>query len=217
MIKKTVITLAFIGFIYSGAVMAQIPGSVTTPSEDDLSEVITFDGTDPCPEPREAMGNTPNDLKKIQEDITRFNLCLQRAQLLNRLNDLAADNIDTINTTLDEKLMAAAGNIEMPELPPMPVSAPAMPQNSVSSETKPATATAPMFDDVASMGAMWSVREITGRGNALVAVLVDDMDNLIRVRRGEKIPDSDMIVQSVSPTGVSVKNNDKVSELNWTN
>jgi hypothetical protein len=218
MIKQSLYFAAFIALIGSSSVMAQIPGSVSIPSEEELSDTIDFDGTDPCPEPRQALGNTPNDLKKIQEDITRFNLCLQRAQLLNRLNQLAAENLETINSTLDEKLMGVVGNVEMPELPPMPVEAPPLPVNANNGgapsgqQTAQQLVPAPM-----AVSPTWSVREVTGRGGDLTAVLVDGMDNLVRVKRGDKLPETETIVQRVTPTNVSVLKDGEVNQLSWTN
>jgi hypothetical protein len=55
---------------------------------------------DPCPSPKSALQNTPNDLAKIQEDIDRFTLCVERAQLLERLNTLVEKNIETIDSAL---------------------------------------------------------------------------------------------------------------------
>ena len=36
---------------------------------------------DPCPAPEAALNQTPDDLAKVQADIDRFTLCVQRAQL----------------------------------------------------------------------------------------------------------------------------------------
>jgi type IV pilus biogenesis protein PilP len=47
---------------------------------------------DPCPVPQVALSETPNDLAKIQADIDRYALCVERAQLLQRLNNLALEN-----------------------------------------------------------------------------------------------------------------------------
>ncbi len=210
---------------------AQIPGSVlerdggaeTIPDSevsDDTTETMT--AGDPCPEPKQALENTPNDLKNIQEDITRFTLCLQRAQLLNRLNDLAKENLDTINTTFDDKVTGLMEAVEPPQMPQIAMpAAPSIPSVEPLSEDggeEDATTSTPMpmAQPAPSLpNSTWMIREVTGRGGELVAILVDDQDNLTQVKSGETLPDSDMVVETVSPTEVSVKSNDDIIKLDW--
>ena len=222
MMKKNIYGWCLIGVMISSVGFAQIPGSVNedSPEQDEMSEVV-FDGSDPCPEPRAALGNTPNELKAIQEDITRFTLCLQRAQLLNRLNDLASDNIDTINSTLDDKIMSFMSEMEMPEMPEMPIAAsapapvPQMPDMAASSQGNMMDYMEPL--PVMPPSPMWYVREVKGRAGDLVAVLVDDSSNVVHVKSGDKIPDGDGTVRVVNPTTVILKTNDSESTLSWVN
>jgi hypothetical protein len=221
--KKYIFGWCLIGAMMSSAAMAQIPGSVNeeSPEPDTLPEVV-FDGSDPCPEPRAALGNTPNELKAIQEDITRFTLCLQRAQLLNRLNDLASDNIDTINSTLDDKIMSFMNEMELPEMPAIPVAAsapapvPEMPDMPMSSSSQNnVDYMEPM--PVEPLPPIWSVREVKGRGGDLIAVLVDDESNVVHVKSGEKIPEDEATVRVVNPTTVILKTKESESTLSWVN
>jgi type IV pilus biogenesis protein PilP len=212
---------------------AQIPGSVlSTGNEseavsnnmqpaDDIGDVMM--SGDPCPEPRDALENTPNDLKNIQEDITRFTLCLQRAQLLNRLNDLAKENLDTINSTFDERVTGLIETMEPPQMPQIAMPAPpTMPSVSPVSDNDDQDNSAPSPMPMAQpmqpqVNVTWMIREVTGRGGELVAILVDDQDNLTQVKRGETLPESEMIVESISPTEVSLKYNDETVKLDWVN
>ena len=223
--KIMILGLVAMGFMAAlSPAEAQVPGSVTveaTQQNDVLPDVL--DIGDPCPEPRQALANTPNDLKNIQEDITRFTLCLQRAQLLTRLNELSIENLDTINSTLDEKMMGFIETMEPPEMPviempaqpEMPdvesIAAPALPESYVP-ESMPVTAPEPAVVEPA-----WMIREVTGRGGELIAVLVDDADNLTHVKQGDTIPDTDLRVQSVTPTSVTVRMNDETMKLGWVN
>lgn len=45
-----------------------------------------------CPEPKISSRQSPSDLANIQSDIERFTLCIERAELLNRLNRLVEEN-----------------------------------------------------------------------------------------------------------------------------
>jgi len=214
----SVLKLGLMALLLTGSytAMAQVPGSVMDlPPVEELDERMGIsDNDDPCPEPRQALQNTPNDLRDIQSDITRFTLCLQRAQLLNRLNDLAKDNLETINSALDESMTEFMETVEMPAMPAMPqasVSAPApvpMPQmNAVAQQSSPT---------VSNNYSMWSVREVLGRQSNLTAVLVDPMDNIVRVKKGDELPDG-AIVNSVNATGVVVRNNAGQVNLDWVN
>ena len=201
--------------------MAQIPGSMdepdTLPKVEKTGEKLNFTDN-PCPDPREALGNTPNDLSVIQEDITRFNLCLQRSQLLNRLNDLAAENIDTIESTLDNRLEEIASEFT-PEPMPMPeVSVPVIPQapaieNPAPTVSQPQTMMPIQQEPIAS--SHWKISDIKGRGGVLVATLVDNGGNLHNLKQGDVVPDTKIRIVSVKPTTVQIKDGQDTRYLDW--
>lgn len=201
---------------------AQTPDSPTIPLSNDLQDETVLDFTEnPCPDPKRALSETPNDLKIIQEDITRFNLCLQRAQLLSRLNDLAAENLETINSTMDEKIQAMVGSIEpvvmpmpQPPIPDMP-QIDDMTQTGASSEPLPMTPVEPVAPIIEYESEFWSINEIKGIGGVLVATIEDSDGNIARVKNGDTIPDTEVKIVNVTQTNVHVRDNKEAIKLKW--
>ena len=90
-------------------------------SSKDQADTATGMPNDPCPNLRGASANAPDDLSKVQQDIDRFTLCVQRAQLLERLNENAIRSIE--NT--DKALGLSAPNVDAmaANMPPLPADA----------------------------------------------------------------------------------------------
>lgn len=214
------------------------PGSTTSAGSGTSTapSLTSLTGTtdDPCPEPKTAMASTPDDLAKIQQDITRFTLCVQRAQLLERLNELAQANIDTIDTALN---LTASQGIEGNAIPGIMPS-----QNNSGGNSAPAIPSVPsnLFDDMddedmsaprhsGSNGAVggntssgqsfddldWQIRGITGSDGKLTAQLIDTSGVIIRVSAGDDLPDEGWSVRSITNTRVEVENGDKRQPLKW--
>lgn len=180
--------------------------------ETEESSVILTSTADPCPEPKAALGETPNDLKLIQEDITRFTLCLQRAQLLDRLNDLATQNLDGIQTSLDEKIKNNFGDIMQP----------AMLDNIPFPDIASANDTMPVSNDAVISSPEpeapeWFVSDIMGKDNQLKAKLIDINGNIVYVSKSEKLPNSEIKVKSISSTDVKITDNGNDKILMWNN
>lgn len=190
-------------------------------------------GVDPCPVPRDAMQNTPGSMATIQEDIDRFTLCVERAQLLDRLNTLVEKNIDTIDSVI----------LQPQALPPLPVSSdPVNSSPPPSSERTQAPQTPapideaslqdPNFDNTGPTGfsenganpdmleeeqePVWLIREIFGRSGALKARLVSSDGELATIEQGDVLSDDSRIVQ-ITSTSVSVKIEQDIEELQWVN
>lgn len=197
-----------------------IPGAQELPAltEEEVAMVeptiINTSATDPCPEPKTSLAETPNDLKLIQEDITRFTLCLQRAQLLDRLNDLSKQNMDGIQTSLDEKIASKFGdtmpsdylaNVPFPDL--SPANSPINNIQESSIETTPAT----------QDNADWYISDITGQNGKLEAKLIDGTGNIVYATVGQTLPNSDIKIKSVTMTDVKITANGQETSLNWNN
>lgn len=204
---------------------AQIPGSISLDLPPVPEETMEVDDEtlfeNPCPEPKQALQNTPNDLTKIQEDITRFNLCLQRAQLLARLNDLASQNLDTINSTFDEKLESIAAEFQAMPMPTIPVPMPSAPvqqpspnDNKTASQA-PATPAPMMAPEPVVEPISWKISEIKGIGGALTAKLMSEDGLIAQVRQGQTIPDTEIFVSKVTQTSVHVRREGERKQLGW--
>jgi len=211
--KMNILIMSLFGVVAVNTAMAQqmaediAPPVLSIPDETQIRNA-NF-SNDPCPEARATLSETPNDLNIIQQDITRFTLCLQRAQLLERLNTIAIENIDTIETSLESRMQVSMPSFDMAALmPPMP-----------QSMTNEMNASDDIYQEMASSQGNidWLVHDIRGQGDGLMAVLSDDNGNIINVGSGEMLPDTNMKIVSISPMGVKVENDKKTEYLKWKN
>lgn len=201
--------------------IAQLPGSL---SKEDEKPDLEMDFTEnPCPDPRAALSKTPNDLKVIQEDITRFTLCLQRAQLLARLNDLAEENVESLNASLDQRLETIAEKYT-PEPMVMPeIAMPEMPsiisddfiQEDGQTVTDTQIEPGPIVIEEPKQHTNWTIREIKGQNGVLFATL-DSVDGaLANIKAGETIPETEIYVTEVTQIGVKVREGNDSAKLKW--
>lgn len=176
--------------------------------------------TDPCPEPKKALGSTPDDLAKIQEDITRFTLCVQRAQLLERLNELAEANIETIDTALnlvaapdEAPMQVQQGNNIMDDIP-MP-SLPDEISNMLQDDEANAPAPQQETRRARPLRSNWRIRDIQGTGGEIYARLMDDQGTIVKVMQGDDLPDNGGRVSTISNSMVSVTRDGDSTSLRW--
>lgn len=213
--------------LYTGVALALLLG--TSPVS---SAWAQQQSSDPCPSPQRALSQAPDDLAKIQEDIDRFTLCVERAQLLERLNSLVEKNIETI----DSVLLAPSA------LPALPVdestggfpgsSSNVMPVNeadlgpsdnssfpgeaSTSSSSFPGSSDGSPAAAEEEQGPQWNIREIYGTGRALQARLISTEGKIQRVKQGDILSDESRVIE-VSKTRVKIKKDKEVIDLEWIN
>lgn len=174
-----------------------------------------LNATDSCPEPKKALARTPDDLAKIQEDITRFTLCVQRAQLLERLNALAESNIETIDSALNLTVnQTESGNAVPGIMPSFPV-----PQMSESAaqmlvDDEP-DYYAPTPSASVPYASEWRIRDIRGKGGQITAQLVNDQGVYLKVMQGETLPDNGGEIATLTNTSVRVRKNGETQSLKW--
>jgi len=80
-----------------------MPGQAGAKVEDTEKKPAMQNGQlvgDPCPSTSKALASSPDDLAKVQEEIDRFTLCVQRAQLLERLNEGTLKNESVYDASL---------------------------------------------------------------------------------------------------------------------
>lgn len=199
-----------------GSNSAATPSSSEPPALPD-TQATSSSGNDACPEPKRALGSTPDDLAKIQEDITRFTLCVQRAQLLERLNELAESNIETIDSALNLTVNNNAddGNAVPGIMPSIPM--PQLPDsvsnllNSEDSASDPSMA----MGSSQPASSSWRIRNIEGKGGEITAQLVGDDGTYIKVTKGQTLPDDGGRVVSVSNTSVRIEKDGEKMTLRW--
>ncbi len=197
-------------------------------------------GADPCPAPDKAVSSAPDDLAKVQEEIDRFTLCVQRAQLLERLNESAVKSEEAYDAALGLTPPAGAvpglpGAQQAAGLPPLPDSALAgadvtpLPasangSNGSAGEAKPSgTDTADKGDqgnggDTASAPEKpkdWTIREISGSGSRMQARLLSPEGDEVKVHEGMKLPDDSGVVVRIAPSGVQTRKGKSSKSLDW--
>lgn len=156
---------------------------------------------DPCPAPMFSQESAPDDLTKVQADIDRYTLCIERAELLQRLNKLTSENSQTALgvTPLNPGMMLEKGHRGQASAPP-PSPAP--------SETA-----APANPGGQEGG--WSIVEIFGGADDLRARLREGKEGgFLRVRAGDSLPDGSKVAK-ITPTRVILANGGKAIELEW--
>lgn len=165
--------------------------------------------SDICPEPKTALANSPDDLSKIQEEITRLNLCVQRAQLLERLNSLVLKNIQTIDSAIEANF-----SLDMPEIVIPPITAIEIEGAMPTGNNMPVLSSS---SEVKQDETLWKIKDIKGGKGNMEAVLVDDNQNTVRLRVGDKLPSGKGTVHSIGMMGVQIKVNGKTQRLEWMN
>lgn len=165
---------------------------------------------DPCPMPSDELARAPDDLAKVQADIDRYTLCMERAQLLQRLNDVAMENQEKLNQSSgvgSSNPGMQLGGTNAPSMEDMR----AQIMGSVNSqllEGGGAQQPAPPSSDE------WMIIRVLGASGGLSAQIGKTDGTLARVREGDTLPDGSS-VNSVSATSVSITQDGKRKELRW--
>lgn len=154
-----------------------------------------------CPDIDTLRAETPETMAGVQADIDRMKLCVERAQLLRQLDDIAQQRQEILNKVTNPN--AHANNFAAIPIPTLPVSALPPLQPVEVDKSQPA----------ASVQKSWKVRKIWGQGGAMRAQLAQG-DTLLNVVRGDALPDG-AVVESLTVRGVTLSHNGKISDLEW--
>jgi len=184
---------------------------------------------DPCPNLKGAVDNAPDDMAQVQEDIDRFTLCVQRGQLLERLNDTSTKSIEGTDAALGLG-NGSGGGLGMggalpTNMPPLPanalggadVSPSAAPPASAGASTSsaPSSSSSASTDDTSDSASRWTIKEVFGSTVDMQARLLSPDGDEVKVKKGTKLPDSSVVI-SVSPDGVNIRGSKGVKALEWT-
>lgn len=190
---------------------------------------------DPCPAAKNLSGNAPDDLAKVQEEIDRFTLCVQRATLVDRLNENALKAEKAQDAALgyspsvpglpdpQKSGDAAMGLAPLPaaalagvDVTPNPnddksipdgTSAKDAPKSDLTGENTPAP--------VPAEPKAWTIGEVFGAGSDVQAKLLSPEGDEVKVRIGTKLPDGKGTVVKITPSGVSIRVGSEVKPLEW--
>jgi type IV pilus biogenesis protein PilP len=211
-----IIAMTFLIVAFPFNLSAQMAPGASNPVATSSTNGNTAISSSVCPEPKSALGNTPDDLADIQSDITRFTLCVQRAQLLERLNSLALQNIDTIDSALDFQIQTDSADLMMMmenlTASSMPAAVPAMGNDNIARGVDVMPRATPE-----SQKTTWAIQKISGNGQNLMATLVDDDGQIVTVKSGDKPRNHDIHITSITNTSVTIKSDGKTHALPWDN
>lgn len=172
---------------------------------------------DLCPQPTAALNSVPANIDQLQADIDRFTLCLNRAELLLKLEDLKTQNTRDGATS-------TAGGMDLP-IEPMPLNAQQAGQL-LGADTQAAAPAAPLDTGLTSPDSVVSkkeappekdyvIREVRGLGGGLVARVQSPDGNYEQVKIGDKLADG-ATVTAINTTQVTVQTKDgAVKRLGW--
>lgn len=180
------------------------------------AETATGMPGDPCPNLRGAMEQSPDDLSKVQSDIDRFTLCVQRAQLLERLNESAIKSVEQTDAALGLGSLNGMGGV----LPTGPVAMPPLPSGALGGAdvTPVATETTEPAQDaepiIKAPEPAWLIREVFGPAVNMEARLLSPEGDEVKVKKGTRLPDAS-VVMSITPEGVTLRSAKGVKTLEW--
>ncbi len=156
--------------------------------------------SDPCPVPSKAIAENLSDFAKIQSDIDRFTLCIERAQLLMQLNELVIESEkDFLNVGLSNPGFMLDKNGADSKASPQKAKNADLPSKEILEKLE---------------GDGWYIIEIFGAANNLQAKIARSDGSVAQVRAGDILPDGGTVA-SVNPTSVVVLDKNKKTELNW--
>ena len=122
-----------------------------------------------CPEPSMALTQVPSEMDELQADIDRYTLCLNRAELLLKLEDLKNQNKE-----------ASVDGLSLP-ISPTPLTAEQTTELMADGSSPQAMAPPPQDD--------YAIRDIRGMGDMLMARLQSPDGDFEQVKIGDKLAD----------------------------
>lgn len=178
-----------------------------------------------CPNPEQAAKNAPRNLSDVQADIERFNLCVDRARLLNELNDLSKRNQEDILNRAFAGTGPVGGQPLGGGLPPLPGLALDGASGLGADDIEPVAE-----DDILSIeDAMtppkprssqkskkvsWALRNVYGSSGTLQAELISTDGALVVVSQGDMLMDGS-VVKRVSSLGVVLSKDGQDKAVSW--
>lgn len=164
---------------------------------------------DPCPLPSAAVMETPDDLAKVQADIDRFTLCMERAQLLQRLNELALEN--------QEALMGYSPDNPGMKLDKKPADLPDFKKPAAAESSPPALpvlgGAMPKTEEPPAVG--WTVVSVFGSGGNLQARISSPEGSIEQVRTGDTLSDGSTVKTISVGRVVITDKSGKDTTLGW--
>ncbi len=198
------------GFLKKSFFLALLSGaflSVQTPQS------FAQNAPDPCPVPRALAQESPPDMASVQADIDILSLCVERAKLLEQLNQLVRE-MDTSSAQIPTTLGGfppVKGNDELFALPKTN-----QPANTAPSQQEPPAEEIIIQEtEVVEPGPDWVIRKIGGnQTDGIQAELKNADGTIVRAKKGDTLFDG-AFVKDVSIMGVVVQKGGQDTMLGW--
>lgn len=188
-------------------------GSLAVSSAQAQSQQLS---SDPCPQIMEAAKQSPGDLAAVQADIERYTLCVQRAVLLQRLNELASKNEQDMSPafSLDNIEGLPYGREEIEQMVTNLRAREQEVNDLIASNVPDAPQQTNQSESAVKKGPSYVVSELMGSGGDMKARITDSDQVPYTVSVGDSLPDDSTVV-SISATGVVVVKDSKQTTLSW--
>lgn len=163
-----------------------------------------------CPDTGKSSDLSVGNVSDLQFDIDRLSLCVQRARLLQQIDEIVKQREDLRMQPFGVTGNSAAmnNNVMIPPMP-MPPDLPSMPKTSAV-PAQPIMAAAPVPAMTASD---WKIQRIWGQGDTMQAQLAKD-DMIANVKLNDILPSGER-VSVLSARGVTLDNGKTAHPLNW--
>lgn len=152
---------------------------------------------------------TVSDMAGLQFDIGRLNLCVQRARLLQQIDEIVKKREQI---RMEPLAAPSLGGALSGVIPPMAAPMPPLPSDKAvaravkdNNDPEPAMIAIPQGD--------WKIQRIWGQGQVMQAQLVKG-DVIANVKRGDTLPGGDKVVE-LSGKGVVLENKKGQHILSW--
>lgn len=153
-----------------------------------------------CPEPSMALTEVPSEMDELQADIDRYTLCLNRAELLLKLDDLKNQNrnaapVDAMSLPLSPAPLTGQQAAELMGAP--------------GTEMSPTAMTPLVQSD-------YGIRDIRGVGGMLMARLQSPSGEYEQVQIGDRLADGSEVT-AITTSQVTIRRDGSVKRLEWHN
>ena len=173
-----------------------------------MMPITGFAADNLCPDTASRKELAVNDMADVQFDIDRLGLCLQRARLLQQIDETVKKR-----EQIRQQPLVATGNVFNTGLGGLP-SMPAIPPLSADkiAAALPGGNAMPKMAAPVPLGE-WKIQRIWGQGNTMQAQLVRD-DVIANVKVGDILPSGERIAE-LSVRGVMMEHGKTRTSLGW--
>lgn len=176
-------------------------------------------GDAPCPDPDELASAVPSDMSTVQGDIDRLTLCVERANLIQQLDEMVKKREEMLNPSAkgggnqfdrQSDRSSRLQQIRRDQIDDIPkIDQTALNNDTVNGDTSKGDSKPPLESQ------QWSVIEIQGSGGGLTARLESENGNIIMVSAGDRLPTGQVVSDISINSGVAVRDDGGLVDLPW--